>query len=170
VAAYPDQVRLLVAHEAPLADLLDEPDRSQLKERQRDVDATFQREGLFPAMQKILAFAGGFGDDPEPEIHVQRPSGDRVAQHGANLQFFLTHDSPSAHRYQLDCDGLRWVSRKVVPAAGVISRGSLPYRCAQSLARLLGHRLHELPGGHSGYVNRPQAFGEELHRVLAAGT
>ena len=169
VAAHPEQVRLLVAHEAPLADLLHEPERSQFKERLRDVEDTFQRDGLFPAMQKFLAVAGGFGDDPEPEIQVERPSGERMVQHGANLQFFLAHDAPAAHRYQIDTAALQAVSGKILPAAGVISRGSLPYRCAQSLARLLDRELHEFPGGHSGYVNRPQAFGEELHHVLTAG-
>jgi pimeloyl-ACP methyl ester carboxylesterase len=168
VAAHPEQVRLLVAHEAPLADLLDEPERSEFKDRQLDVDDTFQREGLFPAMQKFLAFSGGFGDDPEPEIEVGRPTGERMAQHGANLQFHLTHDAPAAHHYQPDIAALQAVAGKIVPAAGVISiaRDALPSRSAQALARLLGRELREFPGGHSGYVNRPQAFGEELHHVL----
>lgn len=170
VAAHPEQVRLLVAHEAALADLLDEPERSQLTERQHDVEATFEGDGLFPAMQKLLTIAGGFGEDPDPEVQVERPSGARMAQHGANLQFFLSHDAPSAHRYQLDSEALRSASTKIGPAAGVISRGSMPYRCAQSLARLLGRELHEFPGGHAGYVNRPKALGEELHRVLVSGS
>jgi hypothetical protein len=118
----------------------------------------------------IVSAYYGFGDDPEPEVQVQRPSGERMALHGANLQLFLTHDAPAAHRYQLDTAALQAVSGKIVPAAGVISRDSLPYRCAQALARLLGRELHEFPGGHSGYVNRAQAFGEELHHVLAAGS
>ena len=82
-AAHSEQVRLLVAHEAALADLLDEPERGgQLKERQRDVEATFEKAGFAPAMQKLIAIAGGFGTDPDPEAQVQRPAGERVARHG----------------------------------------------------------------------------------------
>jgi pimeloyl-ACP methyl ester carboxylesterase len=167
-AAHPEQVRLLVAHEAALTGLLDEPERGQLKQRQRDIEATLENEGLVPAMQKLIAIAGGFGTDPDPEVQPGRPAGDRVARHAANMQFFLGHDAPSAHRYQLDIDALRSVSERIVPAAGQLSRGMMPYRCAQSLARLLGRQLQEFPGNHTGYVSRPRAFGEELHHVLTS--
>lgn len=169
-ATHPEQVRLLVAHEAALADLLDESERSELKQRQRDVDETFKSEGLFPATHKLLAIAGGFGDDPEPEVEVEGPSGERMARHVANMQFFLTHDAPAAHRYALNLTALRSTREAIVPAAGLVSRDSLPYRCAQSLARLLDRDLHEFPGGHAGYISRPKAFGEELHRALTART
>ncbi|MFZ2057869.1 MAG: alpha/beta hydrolase [Acidimicrobiales bacterium] len=169
VAAHPEQVRLLVAHEAPAAQLLDEPECTQLKEQQRDVEATFEREGLFPAMQKFLAIAGGFADDPEAEVKVQRPTGERMAQHGTNLQFFLAHDAPSVHRFQLDLAVLQSVAERIVPAAGLVSRGSMPHHCAEALARVLGRKLEEFPGGHSGHVSRPRAFAEVLHQVLTAG-
>jgi pimeloyl-ACP methyl ester carboxylesterase len=168
VATHADKVRLLVAHEPPVPDLLAEPERTEWKERQREVDATFEREGLRPAMQKFLALAGGVGNDPEPEVNA-RPSHEQMAQRSANLQFHLAHDAPAAHRHQLDIDRLRCVSQRIVPAAGQLSRDLLPYRGAQSLAQLLGRGLHEFPGNHVGYVARPRAFGEELHRVLLAG-
>ncbi len=95
------------------------------------------------------------------------PAGDRAAQHAANMQFFLTHDAPAAHRYQLDLAALRAVSAAIVPAAGALSRDSFPYRCAQALARQLGRPLAEFPGGHSGYALRPRAFAEALHQVLS---
>jgi hypothetical protein len=110
--------------------------------------------------------AGGFSADPDPEVQPERPSGEGAARHAANMQFFLKHDAPSAHHYQLDIEALRPVSERIVPAAGLLSRDMTPYRCAQSLAKLLGRTLHEFPGNHSGYVSRPRAFGEELHRVL----
>lgn len=168
VTKHPAQVRVLVAHEAALADLLDEPERSLLRDRQRDVDATFKRAGLLPAIQKLLAIAGGVGDDPNSEITVERPAGERAVQHAANLQFFLARDAPAAHHHKLDTTALKANPGKIVPAAGVTSRGSLPHRCAASLATFLGRELHEFPGGHSGYLNRPKAFGEELHRVIAS--
>lgn len=129
VTKHPEQVRLLVAHEPALAGLLDEPDRTLLGNRQRDVDATFKRDGLLPAMQKFLAIAGGVRDDPDSELEVQRPSSERAAQHAANLQFFLARDAPAAHRHKLDTTALTAASGKIVPAGGVTSRGSLPHRC-----------------------------------------
>ena len=170
VVTRPEQVRVLVAHEAGLADLLDEPERSQLKDRQRDVEATFETEGFAAAMQKLIAIAGSFSSDPAPEVQVERPSGEQMARHVRNMQFFLAHDAPSAHRYQLDVDALRSVSAKIIPVAGLLSRDMMPYRCARALARLLGRELHEFPGNHAAFVSRPRAFGEELHRILAASS
>ncbi len=118
----------------------------------------------------IVSAYDGFGDDPAPEVQMQRPLGERLALHGANLQFLLTHDAPAAHRYQFDTAARQAVSGTIAPAAGVMSRDALPYRCAQSLARLRGRELHAFPGGHSGAVNRAQAFGEERRHVLAAGS
>lgn len=166
--AHPDQVRLLVAHEAALASLLDEPGRSQLRALNHDVDDTFRREGLLPAMRKLLATAGGFGDDPEPEVPRVMPAGERAAQHAANMRFFLANDAPAAHRYEPDLTALTAAAASIVPAAGELSRGSLPYQCAQALARRLGRPLTEFPGGHSGYAQRPRAFAEALHQAFAA--
>src|SRR5271169_2433360 len=44
LAAYPDQVRILVAHEPPASELLPEPERSEVEQMRRDAEETFQRE------------------------------------------------------------------------------------------------------------------------------
>jgi pimeloyl-ACP methyl ester carboxylesterase len=167
--AHPEQVRLLVAHEAAVAALLDEPARSQLQAMHDDVDDTFRREGLLPAMRKLLAIAGGFGDDPEPEIPRVIPAGERAAQHAANMQFFLAHDAPAAHRYQPDPTALMAAAASIIPAAGELSKGSFPHRCALALAQQLSRSLTEFPGGHSGYAQRPRAFAEALRKTLTEG-
>jgi pimeloyl-ACP methyl ester carboxylesterase len=53
VARHPEQVRTLVAHEPPLAHLL--PDREEALAAVRDIDETYQREGLGPGMAKFIA-------------------------------------------------------------------------------------------------------------------
>lgn len=137
---------------------------------QHDVEDTFRSDGLLPAMRKLLAIAGGFADDPEPEVGRPMPAGARAAQHAANMQFFLTHDAPKAHRYRLDLAALKAVSTAIVPAGGVLSRDLFPYRCARALAQQLGRRLTEFPGSHSGYALRPRAFAEALHQTLTRDT
>ena len=117
----------------------------------------------------IVSAYYGFSDDPEPEVQVQRPSGERMALHGANLQLFLTHDAPAGHRYQLDTAALQAVSGKIVPAAGVTSRDSLPCRCAQALARLLGRALHEFPGGTQATSTEPKRSARSCTTSLPPG-
>jgi pimeloyl-ACP methyl ester carboxylesterase len=166
ITAHPQQVRLLVAHEAACAALLDEPERSQFSAIQHDVEDTFTRDGLLPAIRKLSAIATGYGDDPEPETGRPQLTSEQIAQHAANMQFFLTHDAPAAHRYQPDLTALKAAAASIIPAAGTLSRGSLPYRCAQALADHLGQPLTEFPGSHSSYTLRPRAFAEALHQAL----
>ena len=170
ITAHPQQVRLLVAHEAACAALLGEPERGQFLAMQHDVEDTFTREGLLPAMRKLFTIAAGYGGDPEPETARPQLTSEQAAQHTANMQFFLTHDAPAAHRYQPDLAALTATAASIIPAAGMLSRGSSPYRCAQALAGHLGRPLTEFPGNHSGYALRPRAFAETLHRALAQDT
>lgn len=171
VASHPDQVRLLVAHEAAVAQLLPEPDRSRLDEAQRDVDDTFRRDGPASAIPKMLAISGvATGDDPEPGTDMPQPSPESMARHRTNFVFFLANDAPAAHGFQLDLDALVAVSAKIVPAAGAGSGGSFPHRSAAALADRLGKKLVEMPGGHSGYVRRPRAFAAALDEILRTKT
>jgi pimeloyl-ACP methyl ester carboxylesterase len=167
VATHPDQVRLLVAHEAAVAQLLPEPDRSRLDEAQRDVDDTFRRDGPAKAIPKLFAISGvATGDDPEPGTETPQPSPESMTRHLTNFVFFLANDAPAAHRYQLDLDALAAVSAKIVPAAGAGSGGSFPHRSASALADRLDRKLVEMPGGHSGYLRRPRAFAAALDEIL----
>jgi hypothetical protein len=50
------------------------------------------------------------------------------------MQFFLAHDAPAAHRYHSNLAALTAGAASIVPAAGELSGGSFPYRCAQALA------------------------------------
>jgi pimeloyl-ACP methyl ester carboxylesterase len=167
IATHPDQVRLLVAHEAAVAQLLPEPDRSRLDEAQRDVDDTFWREGPAKAIPKMFAISGvATGDDPEPGTAMPQPSPESMARHQTNFVFFLANDAPAAHGYQLDLVALVAASAKIVPAAGAGSGGSFPHRSAAALADRLDKQLVEMPGGHSGYVRRPRAFAAALDEIL----
>jgi pimeloyl-ACP methyl ester carboxylesterase len=166
VTNHPGQVRLLVAHEAAISALLPEPARTELLTRQHDVEDTFTREGLMPAMRKLFTLAGAFTDDPDAEVDRAAAAGGRAALHGRNIQFFLAHDAPDAHRYVPDLPALTAAGSAIAPAGGALDRDSFPYRCAQALAARLDRPLTDFPGGHTGYIVRPRAFAEALHHLL----
>ncbi len=63
VARYPHQVRTLVAHEPPVAALL--PDAARWRAWTEEIRAIYQRDGVFPAMQKFSEGVG-LGGGPEP--------------------------------------------------------------------------------------------------------
>jgi pimeloyl-ACP methyl ester carboxylesterase len=165
-ARHADQVRTLVAHEPPAAELLPEPERASVEHAQEEVEETYRREGVAAAMQRFAVMAGLNFADREPEVELPGPTDPRVAARSANPAFFFTHDAPAVRRYRLDIAALRAAPTRIVPAAGRTSSESWPHRCAAGLAERLDRELVRFPGGHAGYTMHPRGFAARLREVL----
>lgn len=153
---HPEQVRLLVAHEPPIWQLLSEAERPVV-----DVKAIARREGEAAAIRAFAASIGVLYDDSDPgprQEHVQSAE---------NSAFFLKNDMRAVGRYRLDIRALQAMSSQIVLAGGEEGQAYFPYLCASRLAERLGTHLVEFPGHHAGYVTQPQAFAEQLCDVLS---
>jgi hypothetical protein len=82
VAHPPGQVRILVAHEPPDAQLL--PDREAALAAAVDIHETYLRDGVGPAMAKFIALVShrgpipaDFADQPAPEPVALQDTGNR---------------------------------------------------------------------------------------------
>lgn len=80
---------------------------------------------------------------------------------------FLRHILYPFATHTPDMGPLADAASKLVPAAGIDSRGQLTYRTTAALADRFGLPLTEFPGGHVGPVERPRQFAEALMRLLA---
>jgi pimeloyl-ACP methyl ester carboxylesterase len=169
-ARHPEQVRTLVAHEAPLPEFLPDGARERARAEQVGVEETFKREGVVGAMRALMALAATDFGDRETDVELPRPTGEPAAQHAANMAYFLTNDAPAVHRHRLDVGGLERVVKagrvRIVAGAGVSDRGRWIHQCAEGLAARLGVELAELPGGHNGFVTHPRAFAARLVELL----
>ncbi len=158
LSRYPQQVRLLVAHEPPLAELAP-PDSN---------DATLAaalRNGTNP-VQALQQFAGSLGidvNDREPGVDPSPPPSPYAAQ---NARYFLKYDVSAIAQYRLDRAAILSDSAQIVAAAGSTDRETQPYKAAVALGDLLGQTLVEFPGSHNGYVLRPRAFAALLRDVF----
>ncbi|WP_440087052.1 alpha/beta fold hydrolase [Streptosporangium sp. LJ11] len=192
-ARHPEQVRILVAHEPPLFELL--PDRDRWRGVIRDVEDAFAKEGAGAAMQALsAAFAASDGERAEDaRVESERAEGDPAAEgperipggaqapQGApdpetmemlarlerNAEFFIGYEVPPFSRYTLDGAALRASSVRVVAAVGEKAEGEPPYRAAAAVAGLLGTRPAAFPGDHGGFGSEPEAFAARLHQVLS---
>ena len=169
VAHHAAHVRTLIAHEPPVWRLLEGKAQEEALHRHTLVLETFQRDGIPAAMKLMVAMSGLDINDREPEVPAPALAADpRVAtQRSADLQHFLTWDVRAVTRYQPDITTLTAEGSIVVPAVGRTSPATtLPYRCALALAAVLGARVVDFPGGHSGYILRPKAFAAKLDEVF----
>ena len=168
VARHPEQVRALVAYEPGIADLLPEDERARARQTHLEVDELYRRMGLPAAMKKMAALSGTNLEDREPDVDLTPPDSQRSALHGKNMNFFLAHDAPAAHSYQIGVEALQRVRNKILPAAGRSSGDSMPHHSVLALAKLLGSDVTYFPGGHTAYFLRPKAFAETLRAAFSS--
>jgi pimeloyl-ACP methyl ester carboxylesterase len=174
VARHPEQVRTLVAHEPPTATVL--PDREQAFAAVVDINETYERDGLGPAMAKFIVLTGlqgpipaGFGDPPPNPADFGLPTEDDGSRDNPMVG---RHIIVTTH-YEFDFDALRAASTPIVVAAGAESEGEFTYRAALAVAERLGTEAVIFPSHHAGFLGGefgmtgdPDAFAATLREVL----
>ena len=164
VSRYPEQVRALVAHEPPLARLLDEDDEDVAL--WLEVHDTYRSEGVGPAMGKFLAAAGLDQGESRPPVDPPPEVAEAMARTQRNPDFFLGHMWLPMADYAPDLTRLR--SLPITVAVGEASEGQLAYRAGVALAEQLGKEPTIFPGDHGGFHSHPEAFARRLDEVFSA--
>ena len=178
VAAHPEDVTTLVAHEPPLLTIL--PDAEQAMAANRAVNETYQKSGSGAGMAAFIAMVTWEGEFPDD--FAARPTPD-PAQFGMSADDDGSRDDPLLSgasdpitAYRPDVDALQAATTRVVVAAGEESVRTLPGRGATALAPLLGQPLTMFPGDHGGFLGgeygqhgQPEAFAAKLRAVLDKG-
>lgn len=154
---HPEQVRMLVAHEPPLAQLLPAG-----REAGHGLEP---RNGENP-LETVERFAASIGilRNPMNEETIQKAWDGKKE---ANAKFFLVREAKAVGHYRIEFDKLKGASTKVVLAGGEAGREYFPYQCAQKAAEILGTTLIEFPGHHAGFAQHPKQFAEKLQEILS---
>jgi pimeloyl-ACP methyl ester carboxylesterase len=176
IVAHPEDLLTVVAHEPPLASVLEDGD--QVRKVMADIHTTYQARGFGPAMAKFIALVmaeGAISDD-----HLSTPGPDPSAfglpaeDDGSRDDLLLGGNMATLPSFEPDLDALRGSRVRIVPAVGAESNGQVAARGAVGLAAALGVEAVTLPGDHGGFVrneyspdNDPAAFAGGLREVLA---
>lgn len=177
VARHPEQVRILVAHEPPTAQVL--PDREPAFAATEDIQRTYQGSGFGPAMAKFIALVSYKGLVPADYVDQPAPDpamfGLPTTDDGSRNDPLVGQNIITCTHYQPDFDALRTASTRIVLAAGAESDGELAHRGAEAVAERLGTTPVTFPSGHGGFLGgeygqtgEPEAFAAKLREVLAA--
>jgi pimeloyl-ACP methyl ester carboxylesterase len=175
VAAYPDDVTTLVAHEPPLIRVL--PDAAAAERARAGFRDAYQAKGWGAGMATFIAMTSWHGEfthdyfaQPPPDpAQFGLPSDDD----GARDDPLLSDRSWAISSYQPDVDALAAAPTRIVIAVGEESLGTFTGRAAVATAELLGQQATVFPshhggfsGGESGYPGQPEAFAHKLREVL----
>jgi len=179
VAKHPEQVRTLVAHEPPAAQVL--PDREHALAACVDIHETYQRSGFGPAMAKFIALV--MYEGPITAEYKDRPAPDPAMfglpteDDGSRNDALVGQNIVSVAHYMFDFNALKAASTRIVIAAGTEGEGTLARRGAEAVADRLGTKAVTFPSGHNGFVGdeygpqmagEPEAFAAKLRDVLSA--
>ena len=178
VAAYPDDVTTLVAHEPPLIPVL--PDAAAAERARAGFRDVYQAEGPGAGMAAFIAMTswrGEFTDDyfaqPAPD---PAQFGMRAEDDGSRDDPLLSDRSWAISSYRPDADALAAAPTRIVIAVGEESLGTFTGRSAVATAELLGQQATVFPshhggflGGEFGYAGQPEAFARKLRDVLDTG-
>lgn len=155
----PDLVHAVVAHEAPLQELLD--DRDALRAETAEMVRRYREGDAAGAWAVFLESA----DIPlPPEAMVAREP-----QAIADERRWFLHELEATSNWLPDLDALRASPVRVMVGIGAGSAGEVCDRTSRALATALGAEPALFPGGHIGFVEDPDAFVTRLREVLAAG-
>jgi pimeloyl-ACP methyl ester carboxylesterase len=175
VAARPDDVGTLVAHEPPLIALL--PDAEHAFAAERAIQTAYHAKGFGPGLARFIALTSWQGEFTDDYLALPDPD---PAQFGLPTEDDGNRDDPllsgtanAITSYRPDVEALNAAATRVLIGVGVESRNTLTGRTSAALAAALGTPLTEFPshhggflGGEGGYAGQPEAFAARLHEVL----
>ncbi|WP_046494726.1 alpha/beta fold hydrolase [Streptomyces odonnellii] len=175
VAAYPDAVTTLVAHEPPLIAVL--PDARAAERARAGVRDVYEERGWGAGMAAFImmtSWQGEFTDD-----YFTRPAPDPAAfgmpaeDDGSRDDPLLSDRSWAVSGYRPDVDALTAAPTRVVIAVGEESGDTFTGRTSVAAAKLLGRQATVFPSHHGGfldgefgYAGQPDAFAHKLREVL----
>ncbi|MCD2189206.1 alpha/beta fold hydrolase [Actinomycetospora soli] len=177
VAAYPDDVATLVAHEPPLIDTL--PDADAAWRAYDDIRRAYAERGWGAGMAAFMTYVSWSGEFT-PDYFAQ-PAPDPAAfgmpteDDGSRDDPLLSDRSLAIVRYRPVVEALRAAPTRVLLAVGEETGDTFTARTARATADLLGAELVVFPGGHDGFAGEDEAwpgrattFAPRLREVLGS--
>jgi pimeloyl-ACP methyl ester carboxylesterase len=175
VAAHPDDVVTLVAHEPPLIPVL--PDAEAAERARAGFRDAYEAGGWGAGMAAFIAMTSWRGEFTD--AYFAQPAADPAAlgmpteDDGSRDDPLLSDRSWAVTSYRPDVDALVGAPTRVVIAVGEESLGTFTGRTAIATAELLGQQATVFPshhggfiGGEFGYAGQPDAFARRLREVL----
>ncbi len=177
VAAHPDQVRTLVAHEPPLASILSDYEGAMAA--CEAVSDAYQQHGFGAGMARFIAVVSHQGPFDPAEAGQPGPDpamfGLPTEDDGNRNDPLLFQNIVSSTHYEPDFVALRAAPTRIVLGAGAESAGTLAHRGALATAEQLGAEPVIFPGDHGGFLGGeygqrgdPDGFAAKLREVLAS--
>jgi pimeloyl-ACP methyl ester carboxylesterase len=177
VAAHPNDITVLVAHEPPMVKVL--PDAEAAGKALDGFRRVYVDRGWGSGMAAFIGMTSWRG--PFTEEYFARPIPDPAQfgmpseDNGSRDDPLLSDRSAAVAGYEPDFAALSAAPTRIVIARGEESEGVFTGRTSDATAERLGQETTVFPshhggfvGGDSGYAGKPEEFAHKLRQVLTA--
>ncbi|MFD4957999.1 alpha/beta fold hydrolase [Microbacterium sp. NPDC058389] len=161
VTAHPDDVRIAVVHEPPLAEHL--PDGETVLAAVADMKRTYAEQGDGAAMAKFIPLVMFDGALPEDYLAQPAPAPEMFgmsSEDDGRRTNPLLRNMPATVDYRIDVDALKALGDRLVLAAGVESGDTFAAHGARSVAEAIDRPVAEFPSHHAGFTDVPGQPGD----------
>lgn len=177
VAKHPNDLRIAVAHEPPLAAIL--PDRELALAANRSIHDAYMAGGFGAGMARFMQVVMHSGPFTPEVVAAPAPDpamfGMSAEDDGNRTDLMLGHSVVWLTSYEPDFEALKEAPTRLVIGVGAASHGELAQRGGLEAAKRLGTEATPFPGDHGGFLGgeygqtgEPTAFAAKLREVLAA--
>lgn len=175
VAAYPNDVTTLVAHEPPIIPVLS--DAAAAERARAGVRNAYEARGSGAGMAAFITMTSWGGEFTDEYFAKPAPDpaqfGMSAEDDGSREDPLLSDRSWAVSGYRPDFDALAASPTRIVIAVGEESMGVFTGRTSLATAERLGQQATVFPshhggfmGGEFGYAGQPEAFARRLREVL----
>ena len=164
-ARHPSVVAAVVAHEPPLAVLLD--DRDEIRADTELMIATYRSGDRIGYWRRFLASAGIELPDEVFDEHFARPPTGRDLD---DERFAVEHMERATTFWDPPLAALAASDVAIVVGIGAASAGQFCDRTSRALGEALDLEPVVFPGGHTGFAEDPADFADVLRTALAGAT
>lgn len=159
--ARPELVHTLIAHEAPLEELLE--DHAELRAQTEAMVARYLSGDVVGAWEQFFSDAG---IEVPVDMVAQMFGGDRDPQVVADEHHWFARELRCSTWWMPDVQTLRSSPVRIVLGIGEDSGGQACDRTSRALGALIGTDPVPFSGDHTGFVDRPVEFVARLRDVL----
>jgi pimeloyl-ACP methyl ester carboxylesterase len=176
VAAYPDDITTLVAHEPPIIPLL--PDAEAAERARNAFTDAYNAKGMGAGMATFIGLTMWQGEFTDAYFAQPAPDpamfGMPTEDDGKRDDPLLSDRSRAITSYRPDAEALNAASTRVVIAVGEETGNTFTGRTALATAEFLGQEPTVFPSHHGGFLGpefgnegKPAEFAERLREVFA---
>lgn len=159
--ARPELVSTVIAHEAPLEELLE--DRAELHARTEAMVMRYLDGDVVGGWEQFFTDAG---IEVPPGMVAQMFGGERDPQVVADEHYWFAREMQASTWWRPDLPVLRSSPVRVVLGVGEESSGQACDRASRALGALIDADPVLFPGDHTGFTADPAAFAARLRDVL----